>query len=105
MRRILPVFTGLALALGTVAVSRADDYKEKSKTKVEHNGDVKVKTKAHEEQPGPDYNSKSKTKIEKDGDVKYKEKSRGPGGKEKVKTKVHQEHDGDVKVKTKVKDH
>ena len=35
MRKILPAFMGLALALGAAGVSRADDkYKEKSKTSV-----------------------------------------------------------------------
>ena len=90
MRRIIPVFMGLALALGPVAISRADDgYKEKTKTKVEDNGDVKVTTKAHGKKHGPDYKSKSKTKVEKDGDVKYNEKTQdGNGNTIKKKEKI-----------------
>ena len=72
---------GLALALGSAAVSRADDvYKDKTRTKVEKNGDVKIKSKSHGERPGPDVKSKSKTKVEKDGDVKYKEKTHDENG-------------------------
>ena len=53
---------------------------------MEDDGDVKIKRKAHGEQPGPDYKSKSKTKIEKDGDVKYKSKTHNGDGRT-VKTK------------------
>ena len=87
MRKILPIFVGLSLAFGSAAISRADDvYKDKTKTKVEKDGDVKIKSKSHGERPGPDYKSKSKTKVEKDGDVKYKEKTHDENGN-KVKTK------------------
>ncbi len=60
MRRFLPVFMGLALLLGSTAVSRADD-KEKTTVKTEPNGDVKIKDKTHKH--------KTKTKIKSHGDT------------------------------------
>ena len=88
MRVLIPVM-GLALALGPATICRAgDDYKQKTKTKVEDDGDVKIKTKAHGEKHGPDYRSRSKTKIHHDGDVKYKEKTKDNGGTTVTKEKI-----------------
>ena len=76
MRRILPAFMGLALALGAMAgVSRADDkYKEKDKAKIENNGDVKVKSKVKNGHA----KHKARTKIEQhdDGSLTVKEKGK-----------------------------
>ena len=70
MRTFLTAFMGLALVVGSTAVSRADD---KTKIKTESNGDVKIKEKTHEN----GQKHKVKTKIHNSGDtttVKTKEK-------------------------------
>jgi hypothetical protein len=74
MRTLLPLFAGLALAIGSADLSRADDK----------------------------YKTETKAKVEKDGDVKVKEKTKTPAGKHKAKTEI--KHDGkEVKVKEKYK--
>ena len=73
MHRLLPIWMGLALAVG---VSAAQDTN-----------------------PAPDtYKDKQQTKVENNGDVKIKDKSTGVTGKHKVKTKV-KHHGDEVKVK------
>ena len=76
MRKWIPAFMGLALALGTAGGVRASDdkYKEKTKAKVEDDGDVKIKSKVKH----GDKETKTRTKIDKqdDGDVKVKSKTK-----------------------------
>ena len=86
MRILIPVM-GLAMALGPTICRAGDDYKQKTKTKVEDNGDVKTETKAHGKH-GPKYKSRSKTKLQHDGDVKYKEKTKDSGGTTVTKEKI-----------------
>jgi hypothetical protein len=89
-KTLLALFAGAALAAATPAT---DDYKEKSKVKVEDNGDVKIKSKDN-------VGDKSKTKIKHHGD-KTKVKSTENGVTTKEKTKI--DRDGSTEVKRKEK--
>ena len=73
MRRILPAFMGLALAIGAAGVSSAA-AQEKDNVKVEKNGDVKMKSKVKRGHKV----HKSKTKIDQhnDGSVTVKQKDK-----------------------------
>jgi len=72
MRKLLPVFAGLALLTGSAALNAQDVYQDREKTKFEKDGDVKVKEKTTDETG----KHKTKTKVKHHGnEVKVKEKN------------------------------
>jgi len=73
MKLLMSIVLGLSLAFAGASISYAGDPKYKEKTKV---------------------------KVERDGDYKEKTKIKDDGGKSKEKTKI-EEHSGKVKVKHK----